>query len=544
MSVNSIACFYSVVIKCVEHMWINSVLPSLLETADGKTTSPQSPPLPLPLHRYVHTPTISSSATSPSRSFTLDRSKSAPASISLSLPSEASFSPSQSQGNKSHLSDTQVMTKHRPASASPPVEESPQNPACGQVDGFQPQPTESPILPAQEPLSSTVSNDNKETTFVLFRKSVAESNANNGITLQEPDSQTGSQNDVCLQEVDMADPVDPTIINVHIPDNPQEKEQGNLAKDVANAPTEVSEFMDHHNLPGSSSSSKGPVVHSAFEMNMETGLFSKGEMTSERGQPESDTIPSLAQALKELHKLLMSNSNAQACAWSPLSATRTTNPRPDTEVDHNLTGKDYAGVSPNVISSSHTATTNKTMFAKSEYDTVEKDGTFEGLTVISQKQEGNQTNGFANISTQKDMTQSSEGNQVDEHGEGLMLELQEAPSTGTSQQKPLQETPSAGPSQQQPLSVAVGSLTDNSNLVPVESSYPSIQSPALAPSSLPDSIQPSTLALLGQYPAEHIQRIQAAGFSSHEAAEALEQAEGSVELALLVLLARKITVPT
>ncbi|XP_077386522.1 protein DDI1 homolog 2 isoform X2 [Festucalex cinctus] len=47
-----------------------------------------------------------------------------------------------------------------------------------------------------------------------------------------------------------------------------------------------------------------------------------------------------------------------------------------------------------------------------------------------------------------------------------------------------------------------------------------------------------------RFPAEHIQRIQAAGFSARDAAEALEQAHGVVELALLALLARSITVPT
>ncbi|XP_060775645.1 protein DDI1 homolog 2 isoform X2 [Neoarius graeffei] len=438
----------------------------------------------------------------------------------------------------SYPSDTQSTTEHHPMTASSlplKVEESPQNPPHGQVDGFQPQSTASPILPAQERFSSTVSNDNKGTKFELCRKSAADLDAEEGITLpdtEEPDSQTGSQNDVCLQEVDMGDSTDPEI-SVHIPDNFQEKEQGNIMKDVVvkGQSDQLSELMNHHNLPGPSSSSKDPLVHSEFENNMETRLVSKSEMTSEKDQSESDGIPSLAKALKELHKLLMSNSNAQACAWSPQSATHATTPRPDTdEVDHNPTGKDHASVNPNVISSSHTATTNKTMFAKSEYDSLEEDGTFEGLTVSCQRQEGSQTNGFANISIEEDVTHFPEGNQVDENGEGLMLEPKEAPP--------------AEPSQQQLLSVAVSASADSSNLVPVESSNPSIQSPELALAPLSDSIQPSTLALSGQYPAEHIQRIQAAGFSFHEAAAALEQAEGSVELALLVLLARKITVPT
>ncbi|XP_054639872.1 protein DDI1 homolog 2 [Dunckerocampus dactyliophorus] len=64
-------------------------------------------------------------------------------------------------------------------------------------------------------------------------------------------------------------------------------------------------------------------------------------------------------------------------------------------------------------------------------------------------------------------------------------------------------------------------------------------------SSAPPPAQAIPLApFTEQFPAEHIQRIQAAGFSAHDAAEALEQAHGVVELALLALLARSITVPT
>lgn len=60
------------------------------------------------------------------------------------------------------------------------------------------------------------------------------------------------------------------------------------------------------------------------------------------------------------------------------------------------------------------------------------------------------------------------------------------------------------------------------------------------PTPVPSAPAPSS----EQFPAEHLQRIQAAGFSAREAAEALEQAHGVVELALLALLARNITVPT
>ncbi|KAJ8260206.1 hypothetical protein GJAV_G00178330 [Gymnothorax javanicus] len=70
---------------------------------------------------------------------------------------------------------------------------------------------------------------------------------------------------------------------------------------------------------------------------------------------------------------------------------------------------------------------------------------------------------------------------------------------------------------------------------PLPSSPVPCQSSASPPPSLPSD---------HRFPTAHIQKIQAAGFSASEAAEALEQVQGHVELALLMLLARKITVPT
>ncbi|KAM6980709.1 uncharacterized protein FYW47_000454 [Aplochiton taeniatus] len=94
------------------------------------------------------------------------------------------------------------------------------------------------------------------------------------------------------------------------------------------------------------------------------------------------------------------------------------------------------------------------------------------------------------------------------------------------------------PHLQSPLSMAVGSPEEDSPLsLPRAAQAAQPASVGPLPSSAP---HPFT----EQSPAESLRRIQAAGFSSREAAEALEQAQGSVELALLALLARHITVPT
>uniref|UniRef100_W5K3T1 DNA-damage inducible protein 2 n=1 Tax=Astyanax mexicanus TaxID=7994 RepID=W5K3T1_ASTMX len=570
------------------------------DTADGKTTSPQSPPLSL--CKPYNMPTSSSPATSHTRSVALDRSKSAPS--STQQPSETLFSPSLTQGeSKPHPSVSPGMAEYHPPYlqeepvSSPPqllAEPSPHNPVRGLVDAFEPQsqhvtdtalPTSEatedlipPILPAQEPLSSTVSKDNEVTNLVTCGESVSQLDADvrEDIPLQEKKDtespfthlNTSSQARAQLEEMDMLDSTDAKT-GLDIPDQLLEKEQDSIMKDVANNQvhdsTPVSELTPHHSLAGPSSSSELPPIHSEMEKNTDARSVSKSAVPSERDQSGVDCIPSLAQALKELHELLMSNSHPQACEQFSPSASHTTLTRQDSEgVDQVLTTEDHASLDSAVESSfSRTAATNETTFAKSEHAAQAGGGTIDTPTLSSQGQDDKQTNEVENTRIEQDTSQSPSYNpeeyQVGGNGGGSVsepkratpvqgfFEFTEAPESqqesGDANSSP--DPPnSAEPSQQRPLSVACGSSADNSSLVPVASSHLSTQAPESTPLPFADSIQPSALTLTRQYPAEHIERIQAAGFSSLEAAEALDQADGSVELALLVLLARKITVPT
>lgn len=597
-NVNSATLFYTTVffIKCIPQMlYASIVLVSLIDTADGNTTSPQSPPHSLCKPFYM--PTSSSPATSHTQNIDLE---SAPLSMHQSLPPETSLGPSQTQGEtKPHITDTSGITGYNPPciqeepTSSPPqcLTESSQNLVHELVDTFKPQSqsvTNStlsnnkatevltpPIVPSQEPLSSTVSKDNEVTNLVTCEESVNlfDVDIEEDVTLKETDSpftnlSTSSQTGALLQEVDMTDSTDAKTTDLDIPDQLQDREQDNSIKNVSinqvDGPPPVSELTFCPSLAEASSSSERSLVHSEFEKNIKNGSASKSAELSEREQTEGESIPSLAQALKELHELLMSSTHAQAGGSSSLS------------VSHNITRQDTEGLEQNSntenlslkptmeSSSSHTATSNESTFAKSEHAAQAEDGTSDVPMLGSQGQENDQTTGLMNIRVEQDTTQTPntpEGNQVVEKGMGNMSEPGKAsPSQGffevgeasDSQQgrgdadlSTLGTEPpnTAEPSQQRPLSVTVGSSADHSSLVTVAPS-PSTQAYEPASTHFADSTQPSTLTLMGQYPAEHIQRIQAAGFSSHEAAEALEQAEGSVELALLVLLARKITVPT
>nr|XP_020453713.1 uncharacterized protein LOC109959014 isoform X1 [Monopterus albus]XP_020453715.1 uncharacterized protein LOC109959014 isoform X2 [Monopterus albus] len=302
-----------------------------------------------------------------------------------------------------------------------------------------------------------------------------------------------------------------------------------------------------------------------------------GVVNSERDQPEgehcssSDSIPSLAAALKELHELLVSNSRAQSqsrstscspshpfrqdtdeVAFEPCTPMpENTQPSPSTAIT--------AGAEPSNAKANHGAA-------------VSDEGPSKCLVhVLSGHDE----------QLGSDTAETVEGQGPPQHSDGSAdrradtCGQEETNNISSSQPEPEAPPDPAGdlefrepPEGQQGRGVAVGcdSGTNNPDTVdlqtehtflsplslavgsPVEvSNISSSAVPALTQAPQPTPPAPlisSPHPFIEQFPAEHIQRIQAAGFSAREAAEALEQAHGIVELALLALLARSITVPT
>lgn len=328
----------------------------------------------------------------------------------------------------------------------------------------------------------------------------------------------------------------------------------------------------------SGSASDGLLDNEPCSAEMESPTSPQGTVPSERDQPEgerspsSDNIPSLAAALLELHELLVSNSHAQSqdrsASCSPSHPFRV-----DADgLDNNPTTRPLQGTltpeNPHPPPSTAITAGAELSDAKANHAAVPAQGPLECLVLGSSGQEenhGRQTTAVAGKGLgQPQCSDSSWERRSDSHGledaskgggsmtEGSSLlqenlELREPPEgqlgrgvadgrasgNDTSDTLGLQPEPGL----LSPLSLAVGSPEEAS----VISSLPSPSNPE-ARSSAPLFSAPGFST--DQFPSEHIQRIQAAGFSAREAAEALEQAHGSVELALMALLARKITVPT
>lgn len=304
---------------------------------------------------------------------------------------------------------------------------------------------------------------------------------------------------------------------------------------------------------------------------------SQGVVSSERDQPEgehsssSDSIPSLAAALKELHELLVSNNRAhsqnRSASCSPShpfkQETDEVAPEPRTPSPENAdpipSTVITAGAEPSDAKANHAAAVSDEgpskcpapdLSGQDEHldgdaaETVEgqgppqcPDGSGERRTDSRGEDEANNISIFQpEPEVPPDPAGDLEFREPPEGQQGRGIADGRASGTNTPDTLGLQTEHTF----LSPLSMAVGSPEEVSS-----TSSPSSTPPAQVPQlTSPAPPLPSPHPFIEQFPAEHIQRIQAAGFSAMEAAEALERAHGVVELALLALLARSITVPT
>ncbi|KAM8913904.1 uncharacterized protein AB9W97_006905 [Spinachia spinachia] len=315
------------------------------------------------------------------------------------------------------------------------------------------------------------------------------------------------------------------------------------------------------------------VLSHPDSVEMESPTASQGVMSPERDQPEgehcSDSVPSLAAALMELHELLVSNHHAQSreTSCSPLHPLRQETEEVAPGVRSPSPGSTQwipfpaisAGAEPNDAKADHAAAVSDEVPSKCLVpDLSGKDEPVGGATAETVEEHGppqcpggsverradrcgqDDANNISRLEPEAevppDPTRDLEFREPPEGQQGRGVADGRASGTNTPDTPGLQtEEPFLSP-----LSMAVGSPEEVSRASPT-SSPPSAQAPQLAPPAPPP---PSPHPFIEQFPAEDIQRIQAAGFSAREAADALERARGVVELALLALLARSITVPT
>lgn len=314
------------------------------------------------------------------------------------------------------------------------------------------------------------------------------------------------------------------------------------------------------------SDTAGPTQPDLVEMEPPVGsqgaLSAESKRDSEREHhSSSDSIPSLAAALMELHELLLSNNQTQSqshdTSCSPSHPFRPEAkemaPEPCTptleNTVHPLSPTIAAGAEPSDAKANHTAA-------------VSDEGP-SNCTVpdLSDQCDHLDRDTAETVAGERPMQCPDGPRERKADGQGQ----DEACKISICQPKAVIPPVSAGDMELKEPSVSQQQRPSGSNSPetlglqtehtlspsPVVGGSPEEVSSSSTP-PLPEAPQQTSLApllpsphpFIEQFPAEHIQRIQAAGFSAREAAEALERANGVVELALLALLARSITVPT
>lgn len=291
-------------------------------------------------------------------------------------------------------------------------------------------------------------------------------------------------------------------------------------------------------------------VEMEFPVDSQDAGSSEGEQP-ERERPScSGSIPSLAAALMELHELLESNSQAHAASRSsPQPVQQETDPAGP---DSHTPALDVIHI-PGPAAAAATATPGaESSDAKAKtFAAVSDEGPSNCVAPGPPQPEGG---GAARNVGEQRPPQCPEGS-VEEKTTRERHEVEETCVLQADPDAP--PVPVGEPESREPVAgcqESPGLRDQHASLGPPaaagEVSDASIGSPP--PPPLPEAPQrspadPAASArhpFTDHFPAEHIQRIQAAGFSASEAAEALQRAHGVVELALLALLARSITVPT
>ncbi|MEQ2192204.1 hypothetical protein XENOCAPTIV_008452 [Xenoophorus captivus] len=290
--------------------------------------------------------------------------------------------------------------------------------------------------------------------------------------------------------------------------------------------------------------------------------------SAEREQPDgdrcssSDSIPSLAAALKELHELLVQSQN-RSISCSPSHAhgqdSDKASPEPGTPTPEN------AQPAHSTASAAGAETSDaKANYAAAVCDEEPAQCPVPDLPGQAERLHEDTVDTEEGLGPPRcpDSSEDRAGQDREEtcvsgvsdpepevsHGSAVVPEFREPPegqhgrgvADGQASSTDIPETLQIERAFLSPASAAVNPPEEDSSV----SSSSALLLTQATPSLLQAPHPPSPHPFMEQFPVEHIQRIQAAGFSAREAVEALEQAHGVVEIALLALLARSITVPT
>ncbi|XP_009079253.1 PREDICTED: regulatory solute carrier protein family 1 member 1 [Acanthisitta chloris] len=334
---------------------------------------------------------------------------------------------------------------------------------------------------------------------------------------------------ICSSESSLAECVDPRAIKT-LDLSPEhqtapEKEQP-LSKSTSEIPAKYRELSD---LAAEDSSSPSSTHH----------------LDMDPGRPSEEPCFPLASALKELHKLLVISRKGECKILASEEVSRL-------EMVHRESGVQQEGLPEGEQKGFDPASQDQSCSFHEERC---EDGRAEGSQpcvsgrehistgpsghgqpvlreVASERQKGSGESGLVMASS----TVTPGQQQNPEQGQGLAESSRSPTSPTLEQNTPISLTPA----------VAEGAAQDTQGLCTGAPGRSSSADPEELPRGPPAAYTRLTTGASAPpaFPAADVDRILGAGFTSREALEALEQADGNADLALLILLAKSIVVPT
>ncbi|NXI99646.1 RSCA1 protein, partial [Psophia crepitans] len=319
----------------------------------------------------------------------------------------------------------------------------------------------------------------------------------------------------------------------------------------------LSHLLSTGDVPHAKSTSESPVKYSELSDLVAEDSSSPSnirQLDTDAGRPSEEPCFSLASALKELHKLLVISRKGEG---KNLASEEV----PQLEIVHREPAAQQQGLSEDDQKGSDPASQEQSC---PFYEMRSEGGRAEGKQLCGSGTENISVGSVSHtqsalaegaleiqkFSGKSDLVQvnsaaTSDQQQSSEQAE-VLAEGYQSPTSATLEQN---ESVSSKPAlddgaPRDPQSTFAGAAGRSSSSVP-EGLWPlgGCEEPLLIPPAACTGLTPGA-SPPPAFPAADVDRILSAGFTTREALEALEQADGNTDLALLILLAKSIVVPT
>ncbi|NXC35874.1 RSCA1 protein, partial [Campylorhamphus procurvoides] len=309
--------------------------------------------------------------------------------------------------------------------------------------------------------------------------------------------------------------------------------------ELLKSPSSSRDPLPTTDVPQSKSTSEVPAESSSLVAEVSSSPSSIHQLDTDPGRPSEEPCFPLASALKELHKLLVSSRKGECkiLASEEVSQLEMVLREPAV-VQKGLPEGEGEGSDP--ARQEQSCSCHEVRSEGSQpCDSGREQGSTGHPALGEGALEGQKGPGKSHLALESSAATPGQ-QQSPKQGEALAEGSQSPTSPTLEQNTPIPSTPALGEGAARGAQGLFTGAPGRSSRAGAEGGCeePPLEPPAAHSTLSRGAVPPPA------FPAADVERILGAGFTPREALEALEQAEGNADLALLILLAKSIVVPT